>query len=138
MRASHTTVIAAFKPSESFFDHPLLPGPFTFDVIVDAWTSGNLGRYLFNSLVVAVLVTVCQVVSAVLAAYAFAFLRFPGRNVFFVLFIATLLVPLEATLVVNFDTIDGLGWANTYIGLAAPFLATAFGVFLMRQVFIMS
>jgi sn-glycerol 3-phosphate transport system permease protein len=132
----YTTVIAAFKPSDSFFDHPLLPGPFTFDVIVDAWTNGNLGRYLFNSLVVAVIVTVFQVVSAVLAAYAFAFLRFPGRNVFFVLFIATLLVPLEATLVVNFDTIDGLGWSNTYLGLAAPFLATAFGVFLMRQVFL--
>jgi len=131
----YTTVIAAFKPADAFFDHPLLPGPFTFDVIVDAWTAGHLGRYLFNSLVVAVIVTVCQVVSAVLAAYAFAFLEFPGRNVFFALFIATLLVPLEATLVVNFDTVDGLGWANSYVGLAAPFLATAFGVFLMRQVF---
>ncbi|MGB7879085.1 MAG: carbohydrate ABC transporter permease [Ilumatobacteraceae bacterium] len=132
----YTTVIAAFKPSDAFFDHPLLPGPFTFDVIVDAWTAGNLGRYLFNSLVVATIVTVFQVVSAVLAAYAFAFLRFPGRNVFFVVFIATLLVPLEATLVVNFDTVDGLGWSNSYIGLAVPFLATAFGVFLMRQVFL--
>ena len=131
----YTTVIAAFKPSDAFFDHPLLPGPFTFDVIVDAWTTGHLGRYLFNSLVVATIVTVFQVVSAVLAAYAFAFLDFPGRSVFFVLFIATLLVPLEATLVVNFDTVDGLGWANSYIGLAVPFLATAFGVFLMRQVF---
>ncbi len=54
----------------------------------------------------------------------------------FVLFIATLLVPLEATLVVNFDTIDGLGWANSYLGLSLPFLATAFGIFLMRQVFL--
>ncbi len=132
----YTTVIAAFKPSDAFFDHPLLPGPFTFDVIVDAWTAGHLGRYLFNSLVVAVIVTLFQVVSAVLAAYAFAFLDFPGRNLFFVLFIATLLVPLEATLVVNFDTVDGLGWSNSYIGLAVPFLATAFGVFLMRQVFL--
>ena len=51
------------------------------------------------------------------------------------LFVATLLVPLEATLVVNFDTIDSLGWINTYQGLAVPFLATAFGMFLVRQVF---
>lgn len=131
----YVTIVAAFKPSDQFFERPLVPGPYTFEVIQEAWTTGNLGRYLLNSLVVATIVTVCQVVSAVLAAYAFAFLKFPGRNVFFVVYLATLLVPLEATLVVNFDTVDGLGWANSYVGLAVPFLATAFGVFLMRQVF---
>lgn len=132
----YTTIVAAFTPSAEFFDTPLVPDSFTFDVMRDAWTTGNLGRYLFNSIVVAVIITVFQVGSAVLAAYAFAFLQFPGKNVVFVLFIATLLVPLEATLVVNFDTIDGLGWANSYIGLSLPFLATAFGIFLMRQVFL--
>jgi sn-glycerol 3-phosphate transport system permease protein len=132
----YTTIVAAFTPSTEFFDTPLVPDSFTLDVIRDAWTTGNLGRYLFNSIVVAVIITVFQVVSAVLAAYAFAFLRFPGKNVVFVLFIATLLVPLEATLVVNFDTIDGLGLANSYAGLSLPFLATAFGIFLMRQVFL--
>jgi sn-glycerol 3-phosphate transport system permease protein len=131
----YTMVVAAFKPSDQFFENPLVPDAFTLDVIREAWTTGRLGRYLFNSLVVALVVTVCQVVSAVLAAYAFALLKFPLKNVFFVLFIATLLVPLEATLVVNFDTVDALGWANSYQGLALPFLATAFGVFLMRQVF---
>jgi sn-glycerol 3-phosphate transport system permease protein len=132
----YTTIVAAFTPSTEFFDSPLVPDSFTFDVIRDAWTTGNLGRYLFNSVLVATVITVFQVVSAVLAAYAFAFLRFPGKNVVFVLFIATLLVPMEATLVVNFDTIDGLGWANSYLGLSLPFLATAFGIFLMRQVFL--
>jgi len=131
----YTMVVAAFKPSDQFFENPLVPDAFTLDVIREAWTAGRLGRYLFNSLVVALVVTMCQVVSAVLAAYAFALLKFPLKNVFFVLFIATLLVPLEATLVINFDTVDALGWANTYQGLALPFLATAFGVFLMRQVF---
>lgn len=131
----YTMVVAAFKPSDQFFVNPLVPDGFTLDVIREAWTEGRLGRYLLNSLVVAVIVTLFQVVSSVLAAYAFAILKFPLKNVFFVLFIATLLVPLEATLVVNFDTVDGLGWANTYQGLALPFLATAFGVFLMRQVF---
>ena len=131
----YTMVVAAFKPSDQFFVNPLVPDAFTLDVIKEAWTTGRLGRYLFNSLVVALIVTVFQVVSAVLAAYAFAILKFPLKNFFFVLFIATLLVPLEATLVVNFDTVDALGWANSYQGLALPFLATAFGVFLMRQVF---
>jgi sn-glycerol 3-phosphate transport system permease protein len=131
----YTMVVAAFKPSDQFFVNPLVPDGFTLDVVREAWTEGRLGRYLLNSLVVAVIVTLFQVVSSVLAAYAFAILEFPLKNVFFLLFIATLLVPLEATLVVNFDTVDGLGWANTYQGLALPFLATAFGVFLMRQVF---
>jgi sn-glycerol 3-phosphate transport system permease protein len=132
----YVTVVAAFKPSDQFFERPLVPDSFTLDVIREAWTTGRLGRYLLNSLVVATIITVFQVVSALLAAYAFAFLRFPGRNVVFVLYLATLLVPLESTLVVNFDTVDSLGWANTYIGLSIPFLATAFGVFLMRQVFL--
>ena len=69
-----------------------------------------------------------------LSAYAFAMLDFPGKNVVFVVFLATLLVPLEATVVVNRLTIDRLGWLNSYQGLTVPFLATAFGTFLVRQV----
>ena len=80
--------------------------------------------------------TVAQVVTSVLSAYAFAILEWPGRNIVFVGFLATLLVPLEATLVVNRRTVDSLGWLNTYQGLTVPFLATAFGTFLIRQVFL--
>lgn len=131
----YTTVIASLKPGNKVFVNPLLPDSFTLDVLADAWSTGRLGRYLFNSLVVAVLITVFQVVTSVLAAYAFAILEFPGKNVLFLVFIATLLVPLEATLVVNYSTVDSLGWINSYAGLAVPFLATAFGIFLIRQVF---
>ena len=131
----YTTVIAALKPGDEVLDNPLLPTAFTLDVFREAWTSGHLGRYLLNSLVVAVIVTVFQLVTSVLAAYAFAFLDFPGKRLLFLLFIATLLVPAEATVVVNFQTVDGLGWTNTFAGLSAPFLATAFGIFLLRQVF---
>ncbi len=130
----YTTVIASLKPGDEVLVNPLLPTAFTLDVLADAWSEGRLGRYLFNSFVVAVLVTVAQVVTSVLAAYAFALLEFPGKRVLFLVFVATLLVPLEATLVVNLQTVDSLGWLNTYQGLAVPFLATAFGVFLMRQV----
>jgi sn-glycerol 3-phosphate transport system permease protein len=130
----YTTVIASLKPGDEVLANPLLPTAFTLDVLVDAWNEGRLGRYLFNSFVVAILVTVAQVVTSVLAAYAFAILEFPGKRVLFLVFVATLLVPLEATLVVNLQTVDSLGWLNTYQGLAVPFLATAFGVFLMRQV----
>jgi sn-glycerol 3-phosphate transport system permease protein len=132
----YTTVIAALKPGSEVLQRPLVPGPFTLEVLGDAWTEGRLGRYLFNSFVVAAIITVAQLVTSVLSAYAFSMLDFPGRNVLFVLFLATLLVPTEATLVVNRRTIDSLGWLNTYQGLAVPFLATAFGTFLLRQVFL--
>jgi sn-glycerol 3-phosphate transport system permease protein len=132
----YTTIVAALKPGNEVLVHPLVPGPFTLDVLRAAWTDGHLSRYMLNSLIVATVVTVAQVVTSVLAAYAFAILDFPGRNVLFIAFIATLLVPVEATLVVNRRTIDSLGWLNTYPGLTVPFLATAFGTFLIRQVFL--
>jgi sn-glycerol 3-phosphate transport system permease protein len=132
----YTTVIAALKPGSEVLKNPLLPTTVTFDVLIKAWNEGNLSRYLLNSFIVATVVTAAQVVTSVLAAYAFAILEFPGKRVIFLLFVATLLVPAEATLVVNLDTIDGLGWLNTYQGLAVPFLATAFGIFLLRQVFL--
>jgi sn-glycerol 3-phosphate transport system permease protein len=132
----YTTVIASLKPGNKVLVNPLLPDAFTLDVLHDAWTTGRLGRYLFNSLVVALVITVFQIVTSLLAAYAFAMLDFPGKNLFFVMFLATLLVPLEATLVVNFETVEALGWTNHYAGLAVPFLATAFGTFLLRQVFL--
>jgi len=130
----YTTVIAAFKPTDRVLLHPLVPDAFTLDVLREAWTEGHLGRYLFNSLVVAIIVTIGQVVSSVLSGYAFAMLDFPGKDVVFGVFLATLLVPLEATVVANRLTIDRLGWLNSYQGLTVPFLATAFGMFLVRQV----
>lgn len=132
----YVIVIGALKPGDQLRNQPLLPNHVTLDTLREAWRNGHLGRALANSAVVAVLVTVAQVVTSVLAAYAFVFLRFPGRNVVFVLFLATLLVPLEATLAINRRTIEDLGWLNSYQGLAVPFLATAFGIFLIRQVFL--
>ena len=132
----YVTVVASLKPGNKVLENPLAPGPFTLDVFREAWTEGRLGRYLLNSTVVAVIVLVVQMVTSVLSAYAFAFLRFPFKNFLFAIFLATLLVPLEVTLVVNRRTVDSLGWLNTYQGLAAPFLATAVGTFLLRQVFL--
>jgi sn-glycerol 3-phosphate transport system permease protein len=124
------------KPGNKVLENPLLPDAFTLDVLREAWTEGHLGRYLLNSLIVTVVVTVATIVTSVLSGYAFALLDFPGRTALFVVFLATLLVPVEATLVVNRRTIDSFGWLNTYQGLAVPFLATAFGTFLIRQVFL--
>ena len=129
-------VIASLKPGNKLLEHPLLPSSITTDTLRQAWNDGNLGRAMWNSTVVSIIVTVAQLVTSVLSAYAFAFLRFPGRTFCFAVFLATLLVPFEATVVVNRSTMQDLGWLNSYQGLAVPFLATAFGTFLVRQVFI--
>lgn len=131
----YVMVIGAFKPFDKVLNDPLLPTHFTFDTLRDAWNSGNLGRALWNSALVAVIVTFAQVVTSVFAAYAFVFLKFPGKSIVFAIFVATLLVPIEATLTVNRRTMEDLEWINSYQGLTVPFLATAFGIFMIRQVF---
>lgn len=132
----YTTVIGALKPAGKLLRNPLLPDAFTLELFRDAWTEGRLDRYLLNSAIVAIIVTLAQVVTSVLSGYAFSMLDYPGRGVLFVLFLSTMLVPLEATLVVNRRTIGDLGWLNSYQGLAIPFAATAFGTFLVRQAFL--
>ena len=132
----YTTVVASLKPGNKVLQNPLVPDAFTLDVLREAWTDGHFGRYMLNSIVVAFVVTFSVILTSVLSGYAFAILEFPGRTLLFVVFLATLLVPFEATVVVNRRTIDSLGWLNTYQGLAVPFLATAFGTFLIRQVFL--
>jgi sn-glycerol 3-phosphate transport system permease protein len=101
-----------------------------------AWDAGHMGTYLKNSFIVTFIITVGQVLTAVLAGYAFAFLEFPFKRTLFLVFLATLMVPFEVTIVTNVSTISSLGWYNTYAGLAVPFLATGFGAFLMRQAFL--
>ncbi len=93
-------------------------------------------RYLFNSITQSTIVMVGQLVTASLAAFAFAFIDFKGRNVLFLVFLSTMMIPWEATIIPNYLTIQALGWTDTFQGLSVPFLATAFGTFLLRQFFL--
>jgi sn-glycerol 3-phosphate transport system permease protein len=101
----------------------------------EGWDRGNLGPALGRSFTITLLITVAQVVTSILAAYAFAFLRFPFKTLVFAFFMATLLLPLEVTLLANVQTIRELGWINSNAALVLPFAATAFGTFLIRQGF---
>jgi len=134
----YAVLLQSLKSGKDSLDHPrsLLPVDLTLDTIRSAWTSGDLGRLMLNSLFVSGAVTLGVIVTSVLAAYAFAFLRFPGRDGVFVLFLATMLVPAEVTVVINQRTADSFGWINSYLGLIVPSLASTFGVFLVRQVFL--
>ncbi|MEO6456707.1 MAG: carbohydrate ABC transporter permease [Chloroflexia bacterium] len=95
----------------------------------------NFGRWILNSFVVSLVVTLGQLITCSLAAYTLATLNFPGKNFFFFLFLGTLMIPWEATIVPNYLTVVSLGWKDSYQGLIAPFLASGFGIFLLRQYF---
>ncbi len=114
----------------------LVPTDVEWDVFNRAWDNANLGGAMGRSLVVTVAITVGQVVTSVLAAYAFAYLWFPFKRLVFVLFMATMLLPLEVTVLPNLATISNWGWRDSYQGLIVPFLATALGTFLIRQAFL--
>ncbi len=115
---------------------PPYPVSIEWNVWTRAFDLGNLDQKFLISAVVTILIVVGQLVTSVLAAYAFAFLRFPLKKLLFVLFMATLMLPIEVTLIPNVQTIRDLGWLNSYPALAVPFLATAFGTFLIRQGFL--
>jgi len=115
---------------------PLYPSTPQWHNYATAWNAGQLSSYLTNSAVMTAIIVAGQLVTSVLAAYAFAFLRFPFKRVLFLLCLATLMIPLEVTFITNLDTVSSLGWFNSYEGLAVPFLATGFGIFLLRQAFL--
>ena len=121
--------IATFPP-------PILPAAPNLDNYSTVFATIPIGRYLLNSFVVSTAVVVGQLITASLAAYAFSFLVFRGRQVLFFLFLSTLTIPWEATIIPNYMTIRTIGWLDTYQGLAVPFMATAFGTFLLRQAFL--
>jgi len=103
---------------------------------VDVFKIIPLLRQYGNSAFVTIVVTLGQVVTAVLSAYAFAFLRMPRRGALFALFLVTMMIPGEAIIIPNYLTMAGAGLINTYWALVLPFLAAGFGTFLLRQSFL--
>src|SRR5206468_8752726 len=85
---------------------------------------------------VATTVTFLEVVTSSLAAYAFARVEFPGRDRLFLLYLATLMIPGQVTIIPNFLVVSWLGWNNTYMALIIPAAFSAFGTFLLRQFFL--
>ncbi|MGH8982620.1 MAG: carbohydrate ABC transporter permease [Acidimicrobiia bacterium] len=132
-----TVVNSLLRPEQIAARPPtIFPTDPQWDTYSEAWSAGHMATYLRNSFIVTIAITVGQIVTAVLAGYAFAFLQFPLKRTLFVVFLSTLMVPFEITIITNLQTVDSFGWLNTYQGLAVPFLATGFGAFLLRQAFL--
>jgi multiple sugar transport system permease protein len=132
-----TTSFKSFAEAQSY--PPVFwPTVWHFDNWVEAWNFPTTlwARSFANTLFIAAVSTVGTVVTAVLAAYAFARMRFRGRNVLFAIFLLTIFIPNEATLIPNFVLITKyLGWYNSYQAQIVPFLASVFSIFLLRQFF---
>ena len=92
--------------------------------------------YLRNSAIITIILSSVKILLGVVSAYALALLRFPGRNLVFLVVIATLMVPTQITLISNYALVAQLGWRNTFQGIILPLAGTAFGTFLMRNHFL--
>lgn len=131
-------ISTAFKsPSENIFQVPLqfLPAEPTFQNFIRVWEVSPFGQYLFNSTLVAVLTVSFNVIFCALAAYPLARLEFPGRNLIFSGIVSTIMIPFQIVMIPLYILTVQLGLKNTYLGIIFPSLASAFGIFLLRQAF---
>ncbi|MGY6026329.1 carbohydrate ABC transporter permease [Streptomyces spinosirectus] len=112
---------------------PFLPGPNLFHNLARAWSEAAMGRAMVNSLIVAGVIALSTVLFATLAGFAFAKLRFKGRNILLTLVIGTMLVPPQLGVVPLFMMMSELGWAQQLPAVIFPTLVSAVGVFFMRQ-----
>jgi sn-glycerol 3-phosphate transport system permease protein len=124
----------AFHPSE-FSARFTLFAPLTLDNFARAWEAAPFARYFFNTFVLVTLILACQLVLCTLAAYAFARYDFPGSNVAFALVLAQLMIMPDVLIVENYKTMSKLGILDSIPAIALPYVASAFGIFLLRQTF---
>lgn len=128
-------ISASLKTNEEVFAWPprLIPHVPIFKNYVIAWQQAHIGRYFFNSVVVSAVITVFSLFFNALAGYTFAKLRFPGRDKIFFGMLATMMLPMQVSVIFAYIIIVKLGYAGTYQSLIVPGLAGAFGIFYMRQ-----
>ncbi len=124
-------------PAESLTLPPsFLPLNPDFSSYAEVFRQLNMGLLVLNSALVTGLIAVGQMLSAALAGYAFAFLKFKGKSALFSLVLATMMIPVQVTIVPVFMLIRGMGLSDTLLALILPAIPTAFGTFLMRQYFL--
>lgn len=130
-------LIKATQETEVVVSANMLPGSAFFDNLSRVWTEANLGRYMRNSLLVAVCVTTGKTILALMAALAFVYFRFPLKSAAFTVVLLSLMLPTEVLIIALFDLVgQDLKWANTFSAIIVPFLASATGTFLFRQHFL--
>ena len=125
---------AAFHPS-AYSTHFTLASPLTLHNFVRAWEAAPFARYFLNTVALVTMVLAAQLVLVTLAAYAFARFEFPGRGIVFALVLVQLMVMPDVLIVENYRTMTVLGIKDTILSIGLPYMASAFGIFLLRQTF---
>ncbi|MDZ4878476.1 MAG: L-arabinose transport system permease protein AraQ [Chroococcidiopsis cubana SAG 39.79] len=125
------------SPTENIFQFPpqFLPSQPTFNNFVRVWETNPFGRYLFNSTLVALLTVGLNLLFCALAAYPLARLEFRGREIIFTAIVTTIMIPFQIVMIPLYILTVQLGMKNTYLGIIFPAIASAFGIFLLRQAF---
>ena len=124
----------SFKPmSEAFSSASLIPKDPTFAAYERVFTTIRFGAILSNTFIIASLVTLFKLVTALFAAYAFVFFRFRGKTLLYFLLISTIFIPFTVTMIPNYITLSKIGLIDSIYGVALPQLADATGIFLLRQ-----
>ncbi len=128
----------SLKRPVAIFDYPpqWIPRPPQWSNYKQALQALPFGRYYRNTFVMASSITVLQVITSSMAAYGFARLSFPGRDALFLVYIGTMMIPKQVTIIPNFIMMSWFGWINTFWGLIIPMAFTAFGTFMLRQFFL--
>ena len=146
-------LLTSFKPFEETLLSPpsFLPRTWRPENYAEAWRAANFPRFFMNSAIVSLTTVLGTLVTSVLAAYAFARMRFPGRDLVFLVFLGTMMIPQEVTLIPNFvmlsnlpcpipvDTLcnpKGAGWFDTFTAISVPWWVSVFSIFLLRQFFL--
>ncbi|MBV8719334.1 MAG: carbohydrate ABC transporter permease [Chloroflexi bacterium] len=131
-------LLAAFKTNQEIFTAPptWIPLAPTLANFPAAWNQAPFGHFYVNSFIYTLVSGSGKILQAIFSAYAFAFLRFPRKNLVFLLLLMALMIPDEFTVLPNFLTLANFGWTNTYQGLLLPGFVSAFGTFLLRQHFL--
>jgi len=124
----------AFHPP-AFSTHFTLDAPLTLANFVKAWQAAPFARYFVNTVILVTMVLAAQLVLVTLAAYAFARFSFPGRDIAFALVLVQLMVMPDVLIVENYRTMSALGIKDTILSIGLPYMASAFGIFLLRQTF---
>ncbi|OSO89793.1 sugar ABC transporter permease [Cylindrospermopsis raciborskii CENA303] len=125
------------SPTENLLETPpkLLPLEPTLDNFLRVWESLPFGQYLYNSFLVAILTVALNLLFCSLAAYPLARLSFLGRNTIFIAIVSTIMIPFQIVMIPLYIITVQLGLTNSYLGMIFPSLASAFGIFLLRQAF---
>lgn len=132
------SVLTSIKPAAALFSKPpfWIPWPPDFSAYIEILDRLSFVKYSLNTLKIAVLVTLGQLATCSLAGYAFAKIRFPGRDKLFIAYIATLMIPGSVVMIPNFIVMRNLGWIDTHTALIIPAIGSAYGTFMMRQFFL--